>query len=271
MKQVKLTLIVLLITFSSNQLNAQIDMTDLRNKLATYTMVDSSATAFSMHQKTFASPDSSEIYEVIFNANGIISNPLVYGNAISHVELDSKGRRLKSVPYRANGEASDFTTYQYVYFDSIRMTQINHLTYDGLQYSRLEKVFDDQKRLIEKRMFDENLKLEWSTIYKFDDEKHLRFEYSYDSLMQPYPSDCGVYIVVQRFPTSGFIDYWLDVLEVWYYDLEMNLVDCSKHNGYSGLDPYSRIKRTKVGNNIRETRWNSADEKVSDDLFERED
>lgn len=247
---------------------SQIDVEKLENQLSNYKLVDSSATVLSLVKKTFVSIDSMDVYRIIYNSNGHITNPPVMGNAILHDELDFQGRVVLSTPYLANGELSTSVIYHYVYFDSIPMIQINHLAHNNQLASRLEKEFDLNGRLIEKRLYDKNLKLEWKVTFEFDDVKHLRIEKSYDSLSNIEVNECGVAVKVQKFPASGYEENYLYFLEESFYDIDMNLVDCSKHYGYSTIEPYSRVQRIREGSNVRELRYNAKNEIVWDDIIE---
>lgn len=267
MKLIRHLFIGILVCWHSGHLLSQLNIEELNKQLASYTLVDSRTTAFSLIQKTFASPDSLELYRIIYNSDGSITNPPVYGSAILHDKLDAFGRILHSFPYLANGETSPSITYQYVYFDSIPMVQINHLSNKGQLLSRMEKVFDQHDRLIEKRLYTKQLDLEWRDTYEFDDDKHLRFERSYDALSNLLVNECGVAIKVQKFPPSGYQEDRLTILEERFYDVDMQLVDCSKHYGYSGIEPYSIVQRIHENAQVRELRMNAKNEVVFDDII----
>lgn len=270
MNQIKHFLILTIICFCPGFMYSQINIEKLENLLTSYNLVDSSGTVFSLVQKTFVSPDSSDLYRIIYNSNGIITNPPVYLYAIRHDELDSLGRVLLSTSYLSNGEISPSIIYQYVYFDSTPMIQINHLTNKGQLSSRLEKEFDQNGRLIEKRSYDKKLKLEWRNTFEFDDNRYLRFEKMYDSRSNLVLDDCGVVFKVQKFPTSGYEENYLYILEESFYDIDMNLVDCTKHYGNGIVEPFSRVQRIREGSNVRELRYNAMNEIVFDEIIATE-
>lgn len=257
----------------SNFALSQLDIEGFKAKVANYTIVDSVSRMESTFSKTYASPDSTNIYEVNFNFEGEIINDEWWDIAITHRILDQRGREIEFSQYEKDGTLAIRDTppiIETIYFDSISVKQTNYLNGDRGLESRMERSYDDQGREIEMRWYDKNFNLESKTTYDFDDENHTRTEKQYDAGIILKTSSCGVAIKVVKYPMSGFIENRTKWLEERFYDAEMKLVDCAHNYVYD--KSFSIVQRTQLpGNKIRFVLLNAKSEIVKDEIVQLEE
>ena len=251
----------------------QIDIAELKSKIVEYTIVDSVSATESMSTYIYASPDSTDIYEVNYNSVEEIINDEWWGIAITHRILDHKGREIEFSQYEKNGTLAVRDTppiIQTFFFDSIPVEQTNYLNKDRSLESRLERTYDDRGREIERKWYDKNFNLESKTTFHFDDENHTRTEKQYDAGIILKTSSCGVAIKVVKYPTSGFTENRTKWLEERFYDAEMKLVDCAHNYVYD--KSFSIVQRTQLpGNKIRFVLLNARSEIVKDEIVQLEE
>lgn len=251
---------------------SQVDIGEFKSKIVEYTIVDSVSTTESMSTYTYASPDSTIIYEVNYNSAGEIINDEWWDIAITYRILDHKGREIEFSQYEKDGTLAVRDSppiIETIYFDSISVKQTNYLNGDRSLESRMERTYDIQGREIEMRWYDKNFNLESKTTYDFDDKNRTRTEKQYDAGLVLKNSRCGVAIKVIKYSISGFTENRAEWLEERFYDSEMHLVDCAHNYVYD--KSFSIIQRTPMpGNKIRFVLLNAKNEIVLDDIVQLE-